>query len=190
MKKLKAKTKTKEVFKDFITEYINNPDKRKTLYGKKAIKKFGLMPSLKGSMNNEEISLLTNYLYTYNDVKKKEELKVIKKVVSYEEKLFNKNCYKCHAEILGIANDGGYDNSYVTSAPYIKDLVKKLKEETKSKEEFVDFITDYIRDPNKRKTLYGKRAIRKFGLMPSLKDNINPNDAKRLAEYLYKYNLD
>jgi len=190
VKKLKEKTGTKEKFNEFIKQYIQNPDKRKSLYGKRAIKKFGLMPSLEGSMNNEEITKLTDYLYNYNN-KKIEQKKHVKevKVITYEEKLFNKYCFKCHANILGVTNDGGYENNYITPAPYIKKLVAKLKEKTNTKEEFVGFITQYIQNPDKRKSLYGKRAIKKFGLMPSLKDAISQEDAKRLANYLYNYNL-
>jgi mono/diheme cytochrome c family protein len=56
------------------------------------------------------------------------------------EDLFKKNCAVCHATILGITNDGGYDNSYITPAPYVSDLVKKLKRETGSKEKFTEFM--------------------------------------------------
>ncbi len=189
VKKLKNKTKTKVKFQQFITDYIQNPDKRKSLYGKKAIKKFGLMPSLNGAMSPDEIAKLTDYLYNYNNEEKPKVVKQeVKKSLSYEEKLFNNNCAMCHAKILGVTNDGGYENSYITPAPYVTDLLAKLRKMTHSKEEFVNFISDYIRDPHKRKSLYGKRAIKKFGLMPSLKDKISKEDAKRLAQYLYEYN--
>jgi len=186
--KLKEQTKSKEEFAEFIKEYIENPDKRKTLYGKRAIKKFGLMPSLKGTMNDEEMAELTSYLYTYNEQRmpKKEEIKKIPLKISQEEELFNKHCSGCHANVLGVVNDGGYDNSYLTSAPYVTDLVSKLKEQTKSKEEFVEFIKEYIEDPDKRKTLYGKRAIKKFGLMPSLKGVMTDEEISGLANFLYE----
>ena len=102
------------------------------------------------------------------------------------EVLFNKHCSECHANILGLVNDGGYDNSYVTPAPYVVDLVKKLKEKTKSKKEFAEFIKEYIEDPDKRKTLYGKGAIKKFGLMPSLKGVMSDEEITGLANFLYE----
>jgi len=46
-----------------VKDYINEPDKRKSLYGKRAIKDFGLMPSLKGVMSDEETTGLADYLY-------------------------------------------------------------------------------------------------------------------------------
>jgi len=187
--KLKQETGSKEKFAEFIKEYIENPNKRKSLYGKRAIKKFGLMPSLEGAINDEEKSLLINYLYNEEyikkDVKKVEKPKEVKKV-DPREKLFTKNCAVCHATILGVTNDGGYDNSYITPAPYVTKLVKKLKSETKSKEEFTQFIREYIQNPNKRKSLYGKRAIKKFGLMPSLEGALTPDEITQLANYLYE----
>ena len=186
--KLKEKTGSKEKFAVFIKEYIQNPDKRKTLYGKKAIKKFGLMPLLKGTMSDEEMAELTSYLYGYSENKmiKKEEYKKVPKKISHEEELFNKYCSKCHATVLGVTNDGGYENSYLTPAPYVADLVSKLKEKTGSKEKFEEFIKEYIQDPDKRKTLYGKKAIKKFGLMPSLKGTMSDEEISGLANFLYE----
>jgi mono/diheme cytochrome c family protein len=186
--KLKKETQSREKFAEFIKEYIQNPNKRKTLYGRGAIKKFGLMPSLKGAMSDKEIVNLTNFLYEYNIEKiteKKEQKKIVKKI-THEEELFNKNCSSCHAKILGITNNGGYDNSYITPAPYVTDLISKLKQETDSKEKFVEFIKEYIQDPNKRKTLYGKKAIKKFGLMPSLKGVMSEEEIIGLANFLYE----
>ena len=101
--------------------------------------------------------------------------------------VFIKNCSVCHANILGVTNSDGYENTYITPAPYVKNLVQKLKEETGSKEKFGKFIINYIKNPDKRKSLYGKKAIKKFGLMPSLKGVLSDDDASRLANYLYNY---
>ncbi len=185
--KLKNETKTKKEFTSFIKEYIQNPNKRKSLYGKKAIKKFGLMPSLKGALTTQEINKVTQYLYNYNNhtntIVKKEHIKP--KHVSNGEKLFDQYCSQCHASILGIDNDGGYENSYITVAPYVTKVVDKLKHETKTKKEFSKFIQEYIQNPNKRKSLYGKKAIKKFGLMPSLHGVMNKKEISELTNYLY-----
>ena len=186
VKKLKSETKSKEEFGKFIKEYIKNPEKRKSIYGKVAIKKFGLMPSLKGVIGDEEKSLLIDYLYTLDRENLKTEEKKSIKESDPREKLFTKNCSKCHSTILGVSNDGGYDNNYITPAPYISDLVKKLKSETKSKEEFGKFIKEYIKNPEKRKSIYGKVAIKKFGLMPSLKGALRDDEIVELTEYLYE----
>jgi len=188
VKKLKEETKSQDEFKKFVKEYIQNPDKRKSLYGKKGIKKFGLMPSLKGAMSDSEIEILTDYLYNekFNHKEPKKIKEKRKVVVDPREKLFTDNCAKCHSTILGVVNSGGYNNSYITPAPYVTNLVKKLKKETKSQDEFRAFIKEYIQNPDKRKSLYGKKAIKKFGLMPSLKGTLSDKEINQLANYLYE----
>jgi len=192
--KLKAETKTKEAFMAFVKDYINEPDKRKSLYGKKAIKDFGLMPSLKGVMSDSESTKLAEYLYSGYGKEAQGKTKVLKpsvkpvKEVSHGEILFNTYCAKCHTTVVAVNESGGeITNEY--GAPYAKDVVGKLKAETKTKEAFIAFVKDYINEPDKRKSLYGKKAIKDFGLMPSLKGVMSDSESTQLAEYLYsKYN--
>jgi len=187
IKKLKNKTKTKAEFITFVKDYIEKPDKRKSLYGKKAIKDFGLMPSLKGVMSDSESTKLANYLYSGFDKEKVVISKPSKqptKEMSRGEKLFTYNCSSCHTTVIGV-NESGGNLTNVYAAPYAKDIVNKLKAKTKTKAKFITFVKDYIEKPNKRKSLYGKRAIKDFGLMPSLKGAMSDSEATELADYLY-----
>nr|WP_321266770.1 c-type cytochrome [uncultured Sulfurimonas sp.] len=184
--KLKAKTQNQEAFTSFIQSYINDPSKRKSLYGKRAIKEFGLMPSLKGALTDEEIVILSDYLYFNFEKKRKARTTEVAEVIDPREELFNKNCSSCHAEALGVTVDLQDRYKGIYKAPYIKDLVKKLKTKTQNQEAFIAFIQSYINDPSKRKSLYGKRAIKEFGLMPSLKGAMTDEESAQLAEYLYE----
>jgi len=47
----------------FIMDYVHYPEKSKSLCDEHAIKNFGLMPSLKSAVTQEEIRLIANYLY-------------------------------------------------------------------------------------------------------------------------------
>jgi len=187
VEKLKEETKTEEKFSKFIIEYIENPDKRKSLYGKRAIKKFGLMPSLKGAITEDEAKLLIDYLYN-EEYKPKETPKKIKKIVKVDprEPLFTNNCAACHTTATGVKINLEGDHEVIYEAPYIGDVVIKVEKETKTKEEFVSFIESYINEPDVRKSLYGKKAIKKFGLMPSLKGAMSADEIKQLANYLYE----
>ena len=192
--KVKSETKTKEAFIDFIKDYINEPDKRKSLYGKKAIKDFGLMPSLKGAMTDSESTVLAEYMYSDygKEPQKVEEKKVVlseadersAQELKSNEVLFSKYCASCHTTVVGIDESGG-KITHIYEAPYAKDVVNKLKAETKTKEAFIVFVKDYINEPDKRKSLYGKKAIKDFGLMPSLKGAMTDSESTGLAEYLY-----
>lgn len=184
--KLKSITKNKEEFTAFIQSYINDPSKRKSLYGKKAIKKFGLMPSLKGALTDEEITILADYLYSgYSE----QEIAVMEKVPNISdprEKIFNKHCASCHTTILGVNVNLQGEYSNICKGPYISDVIPKVKSKTKSKEAFSSFIKSYINDPSKRKSLYGKKAIKEFGLMPALNGVMTDEESTQLAEYLYE----
>ncbi len=183
VKKLKEETKTQDEFVSFIKDYINIPSKRKSLYGKRAIKQFGLMPSLSGLLSDKESTKLATYLY--NDIIKKEvKIEKIKKLVK-KQGLFETYCSSCHSEVLGVDESGGKVTN-IYGAPYVKDIVKKLKEETKTQDEFVSFIKDYINIPSKRKSLYSKKAIKQFGLMPSLNGVLSDKEITQLANDLYK----
>ncbi len=189
--KLKDETKTEEEFIAFIKDYIDEPNKRKSLYGKKAIKDFGLMPSLKGAMSDSESTKLAEYLYNNYGKEKKVEKVVTSVKVEQEDKseaLFTIHCSSCHTTVVGVNESGGKITN-IYEAPYAEDVVNKLKAVTKTKEGFISFVKDYIDEPNKRKSLYGKRAIKDFGLMPSLKGVMSDSEATGLADYLYrKYN--
>jgi mono/diheme cytochrome c family protein len=100
------------------------------------------------------------------------------------EYLFNKNCAICHTTIVGV-NESGGETTNVYEAPYAKDIVNKLKSETKNQDEFIAFIQSYINEPDKRKSLYGRKAIKDFGLMPSLKGVMSESEITSLADYLY-----
>ena len=100
------------------------------------------------------------------------------------EALFTNYCASCHTTVVGV-NESGGKVTPIYEAPYAKDVIDKLKAETKTKEEFIAFIKDYIDAPDKRKSLYGKKAIKDFGLMPSLKGVMTDSESTGLAEYLY-----
>ncbi|NEW61670.1 cytochrome c, partial [Sulfurovum sp. bin170] len=192
IEKLKTETKTKEAFVAFVKDYIDEPTKRKSLYGKKAIKNFGLMPSLKGAMSDEESTKLAEYMYSdYNKKKIAEKIvpsKTTETLTPSEkanESLFAKHCASCHTTVVGVDESGGKLTN-VYDAPYAKDVMSKLKDETKTKEAFIAFLKDYIDTPDKRKSLYGKKAIKDFGLMPSLKGVMTDEESTGLADYLYE----
>ena len=185
VKKLKAKTKNRAEFVSFIKDYINMPSKRKSLYGKRAIKDFGLMPALNGVLTDAQSTKLANYMYDdlLENKKKLVTKKPVKQVVK-KKSLFQTYCAQCHMDAVG-AYETGDTITNVYQAPYAKDVVKKLKEKTKNRAEFVSFIKDYINIPSKRKSLYGRRAIKDFGLMPALNGVLTDAQITKLANDLY-----
>ncbi len=184
IKTLKKETKNETEFISFIKDYINMPSKRKSLYSKKALKEFGLMPSLNGVLSDDESTRLAKYLYS--DYGKDKTIKNnTNNVIEKKDSLFTTYCSGCHTEVLGVNETGGVITN-IYGAPYIKDVVRNLKRETKTKAEFISFIKDYINMPTKRKSLYSKKAVKKFGLMPSLSGVLTDKESSKLANDLYK----
>jgi len=185
VKLLRDETKNEAEFVSFVKDYINMPSKRKSLYSKKAIKEFGLMPSLNGVLTDKESTQLAQYLYLYQD---KNSTIASSKTTAINTKqelsLFSKHCASCHAEVLGVNEINGITTN-IYGAPHVQEVVKTLKLHTNTKEEFVSFIKDYINMPSKRKSLYGKKAIKKFGLMPSLNGILTDKESTQLANDLY-----
>jgi len=53
----------KEGFEKFLMDYVIHPSKEKALCRKQTIKRFGLMPSQKGSVTEEELKDIAEFLY-------------------------------------------------------------------------------------------------------------------------------
>jgi|GEM_PF-1495083 len=49
----------------FVMDYAHNPERSKSLCKDKAIERFGLMPSLKASVTQEELKTIAHYLYDH-----------------------------------------------------------------------------------------------------------------------------
>jgi len=59
-----AKTTKKEAV-DFIVDYIFEPSRAKALCMSQSIDRFGLMPSLKGTLSHDEATRIAEYLYDF-----------------------------------------------------------------------------------------------------------------------------
>ena len=57
--------KSKEAFVDFVVDYVQNPSADKIVLDKAAMERFGLMPSLKGTVSKEELEKIADYLHTH-----------------------------------------------------------------------------------------------------------------------------
>jgi len=104
-------------------------------YAKDVISKLGLMPSLKGSMSDNESTKLADYLYSgYEEesnvkAEKAEAPKTLEKLAQYThpgEVFFNTYCSSCHATVVGL-NESGGEVTNVYGAPYAKDVISKQR---------------------------------------------------------------
>jgi len=94
------------------------------------------------------------------------------------EELFKANCTSCHVTMHP------EDESKLV-APPIMGAVRHVKNRFATKDEAVKFIVDYTQNPSKEKAACTSGTITKFGVMPSLKGAVSPEDLKKIAEYVY-----
>ena len=60
---VKMRYKTKEEAVKFINDYVMNPQKDKSVCKKGKLKRFGLMPSQKGVLTDEELNTISEWVY-------------------------------------------------------------------------------------------------------------------------------
>ncbi len=60
---LKDALKDEQKIIDFIVDYVQNPTKEKAICLPQKIQRFGLMPSMKGVLSEDELKLVAKYLY-------------------------------------------------------------------------------------------------------------------------------
>jgi hypothetical protein len=60
-----------------------------------------------------------------------------------------------------------------------------VKLEYDNKKDSRDFIVDYVQNPSASKSVCESNKVAKFGVMPSLKDKVSPQDIGTIADYLY-----
>ena len=63
VKKVKTNHKTREEGIAFIVDYSLDPSEEKMIFPKAAKERFGLMPSQKGNVTEEELKAIAEYLY-------------------------------------------------------------------------------------------------------------------------------
>lgn len=98
------------------------------------------------------------------------------------EILFKEKCSYCHLETRP-----SYDKINTMVAPPMMGVLFHVQQSKPTKAEAVAFMRDYILNPHLSKSLCQEQSIKKFGLMPSMKENLTPKEADTVAEYVYEH---
>ncbi len=87
---------------EFVTDFVQNPSISKSFCDKESLKTYGLMPSLKGKVSEDEIRAIARYVFTHYT--KDNLLAQIKKIQQIREMPKGRliagqnNCLGCHAK--------------------------------------------------------------------------------------------
>lgn len=94
------------------------------------------------------------------------------------EVLFDAKCASCHVKMRPT------DISTLI-APPVMGVMRHVKMKYERKEEAVKFITEYTLDPQESKAVCMADKIKRFGLMPSQKNNVSKEELTVIAEWMY-----
>ncbi len=94
------------------------------------------------------------------------------------EKIFDAKCAMCHVKTIPT-------NRTNMVAPPLMGVMKHVKMAYPKKENAIDFIVEYVQNPTKEKAVCMPQKIARFGLMPSQKGNITPEELKKVSEWMF-----
>jgi mono/diheme cytochrome c family protein len=97
------------------------------------------------------------------------------------KKLFENKCLTCHASTRPTTPEAM--NSLI--APPIQGIMLHMNMNFENdKKAMVVFLKDYVMNPSREKALCMPQKIDRFGLMPSLKGTVSPEELDKIAKYL------
>lgn len=106
--------------------------------------------------------------------------------------VYKKNCASCHIEIMKKSEVMKKFNTL--KAPPMIEVSNRIKENIIIRDEdedvhrhiFILFVKDYIVNPSLEYSMCHPQAIEKFGIMPSLKNDLNEQEKEAVAIWLYE----
>lgn len=148
---------------EFVKDYVINPSAEKSFCDKKSLQDYGLMPSQKGKVTEEELEAIAKYMFSHFTQKKlneaQEELNVFNQLSDGEKIALKNNCLTCHRK----------DKDLV--GPSFQNIANRYKDNTES-------MKESIRLGSKKKWVNAKGAH-----MPAFK-KLSEKDLETLAEWI------
>ncbi len=115
------------------------------------------------------------------------------------EEVFSGKCASCHDYYIPQSRlNLNYEHNNTElklKAPTLTELSFRLKDQVGDrttdaegqKFEIEEFLSDYLNNPNKEKSVLRKEIRHIFPVMPSMKGKLNEDEAEALADYMYEY---
>ncbi|MEA3492426.1 MAG: cytochrome c [Campylobacterota bacterium] len=101
--------------------------------------------------------------------------------------LTQQKCATCHD--LSMPADSNADEKappMMAVVFHLKDFIK-VNVPSAHQGKFVEFVDDYVMNPTLSKSYCDKDSLEKYGLMPSQKGNITPDELNAVSKYLYSH---
>jgi len=93
------------------------------------------------------------------------------------KELFEQHCNQCHPKKTTKTTD-----NFSLKAPPIDVIVHQARYYYRNKEDFIEYLTDYLKEPSVEKSIC-KPCIERWGLMP--KQNLTEEDIQLIGNWLF-----
>jgi cytochrome c len=130
---MEATDENQRVYKaiEFVKDYVLNPDASKAFCDKKSLESYGVMPSQKGNVTEEELQAIATYMFKHftaeNLNKQQEILNAFNKMPKGEKIALKNNCLTCHRVGQDLVGP-----SFTNIAERYKMNVKEIEESIKN----------------------------------------------------------
>ncbi len=149
---------------DFVKDYVINPSASKSFCDKESLKTYGVMPSQKGNVTQEELQAIAEYMFSHYTVKNLTEAQAainrLKKMPAGKRLAIQKNCLSCHREKKDLVG------------PSFAKIAKRYKGD-------VLYIAKRIKNGSK-----GEWKAFHGALMPAFKDKTTLKERETLAKWI------
>ena len=119
---------------EFVTDFVQNPSISKSFCDKESLKTYGLMPSLKGKVSEDEIRAIARYVFTHytkdNLLAKMKKIQQIREMPKGELLARQNGCLSCHAKNF---KKVGPSFKKISHAKSIKEIKNSIENGSKSK---------------------------------------------------------
>ncbi|SFV75807.1 cytochrome c class I [hydrothermal vent metagenome] len=151
----------------FVKDYVIAPSRSKSFCDKESLDSYGVMPSQKGKVTQDELQAIAQYIFFHFTQKNLDEAQQIQNKLNAmpkgERLVLTNGCLACHR----------VDKKIV--GPAFQDIAKK-------KGNSLDVLIHSIKNGSKNKYVTSKGAI-----MPSFK-KLNDDDIKTIAQWILSLN--
>ena len=101
------------------------------------------------------------------------------------KKILDSSCAKCHnLSMPPVIPKIELAPPMMAVVFHLKDFIK-TQNPSDHKSKFISFVSDYILYPSTDKSFCDEKSIKQYGLMPSLKNQLNNNEAQQISAYIY-----
>jgi len=153
---------------EFTKDYVINPSAEKSFCDKKSLQDYGLMPSQKGKVTEDELDAIAKYMFShYTQEKlsiKQEEINAYNELSDGEKIALKNNCLTCHRI-----------DKYIVG-PSFQEIAHTYKDN-------IDFIKNSILNGSRKKWASSKGAM-----MPAFQ-KLSNKDIETLARWILKQDL-